>query len=452
MDPQADPKLELDDIQSAVLRPRPSPYAATYILFRIDETAAGRELMGRLSQVVTSAAAPHSPAGDTWVSVALTYQGLKALGVPQASLDGFAWEFRQGMVARAGALHDTGESAPEHWEWPLGTADVHVVLAAVAPDQDRLEAALDRGRKTYEALSGVTAIWRQDCHALPDETEPFGFRDGINHPAIEGSGVPGTDPDDRPLKPGEFVLGYRDEMGGISPAPEPDALGRNGTYVVFRKLHQKVALFRRYIRDQASSPADEELLAAKMMGRWRSGAPLALCPLHDDPALGADRARHNAFRFGDDSLGYTTPLGAHIRRMNPRDSAIAGEVRLHRMIRRGTAYGPVLLPGVTEDDGADRGLMFTFIGTYPRRQFEFVQSEWVNHGVFAGLAGARDPVAAAADPDGVFSIPRRPIPRRLKGLPQFVVTRGGEYGFMPGLRALRWLAELDRPAAAGGAA
>src|SRR5215470_14152143 len=131
---EATATLELDDIQSGVLRPRPTPYAATYILFRIDDRKAGRELMRRLSAVVTSAANPTSPLADTWVSVALTYQGLKALGVPQDSLDSFAWEFRQGMAARAKALGDIGESSPENWEQPLGTPDVHVVIVALAPD------------------------------------------------------------------------------------------------------------------------------------------------------------------------------------------------------------------------------------------------------------------------------------------------------------------------------
>jgi Dyp-type peroxidase family len=441
MNQQANVPLELDDIQSGVLRPRPSPYAATYLLFRIDERAAGRAMIDQLSRVVVSAADPQSPAADTWVSVALTFQGLKALGVPATSLEGFSWEFQQGMAARAAALRDVGESSPEHWEWPLGTADVHVVMAAVAPDSERLEAALERGRKAYDGLTGVTAIWRQDCHALPNEKEPFGFRDGINHPAVEGSGIPGTDPHETPLKAGDFVLGYRDEMGGFASLPQPEILGRNGTYVAFRKLHQRVADFRRYLKEQASGADEEELLAAKMMGRWRSGAPLARCPLHDDPALGADASRNNDFRYADDPVGYATPLGSHVRRANPRDSQIAGEVRLHRMIRRGAAYGPLLPEGVTEDDGADRGLMFTFVGTHLKRQFEFVQSEWINDGVFAGLAGTRDPVAAVAN-GGVFSIPHRPIPRRLKSLPQFVVTRGGEYCFMPGLRALRWLADL----------
>ncbi|MEU7748386.1 Dyp-type peroxidase [Nonomuraea sp. NPDC049158] len=431
-------QLELDDIQRGVLSPRPTPYAATYILFRIDDRDQGRELMRRAGAVVTSAADTVSPLGETWVSVALTYHGLKALGVPAEWLDTFAWEFRQGMAARAHALGDTGESGPEHWESPLGTPDVHVVLVALAPNSALLEAAIDRARPAYEALPGVTAIWRQTCHALPTETEPFGYRDGISHPAVEGSGIAGTNPLETPLKAGEFVLGYRDELGGIQ-TPQPDVLGRNGTYVVFRKLHQRVALFRRYLKDNATDPVDEELLAAKIMGRWRSGAPLALSPLHDDPALGADRMRNNMFLFErDDAAGFTTPGGCHIRRGHPRDAAVAGVPRLHRMIRRGTAYGPPLPDGVLEDDGADRGLMFAFVGAHLGRQFEFVQSQWMNDGVFFGAGDAKDPIVGSGD----FTIPRRPVRRRLISLPQFVVTRGGEYCFMPGLTALRWLGDL----------
>jgi Dyp-type peroxidase family len=440
---EANITLELDDIQSGVLRPRPTPYAATYILFRIDDRKAGRELMRRLSAVVTSAANPTSPLADTWVSVALTFHGLKALGVPQDSLDSFAWEFRQGMAARAKELGDIGESSPENWEKPLGTPDVHVALVAVAPGAQQLEVSLERARKAYHQLPGITAIWRQDCYALPTETEPFGFRDGISHPAIEGSGIAGTNPKEQPLKAGEFVLGYRDEMGGIQ-TTRPEVLGRNGTYIVFRKLRQRVAEFRQYLNANSTSPEDEELLAAKMMGRWRSGAPLALCPFHDDPELGADRRRNNNFLYEeDDPAGFKTPGGSHIRRANPRDASVAGVVRLHRMIRRGTAYGQPLPEGVLEDDGADRGLMFAFVGAHLGRQFEFVQSQWINDGVFFGAGGDKDPIAGSNDEGGSFTVPRRPVRKRLQGIPRFVVTRGGEYCFMPGLRALRWLADLQ---------
>jgi len=434
--------LELDDIQSGVLRPRPTPYAATYILFRIDERDAGRELMRRLYCVVGRASNPTSPAGNTWVSAALTYQGLKALGVPQTSLDSFAPEFQAGMMARAKVLGDTEDSSPEFWEKPLGSSEVHVVLTALSPDTEHLEKSLSGARQAYQQLPGITAIWRQDCHALPNEKEAFGYKDGISHPAIEGSGILGSNPNEAPLKPGEFVLGYPDEMSEAPPIPQPDILGRNGSYVVLRKLHQRVAAFRQYLISNSSSPEEEEWLAAKMMGRWRSGAPLALCPANDDPDLGVDPRRNNAFLFkADDPIGYKTPCGSHIRRMNARDADIAGVVRIHRMIRRGTSYGPPLPDGVLEDDGVDRGLMFAFVGANLSRQFEFVQSEWMNAGAFFGGGSSKDPVAGSSEGAVAFDIPKRPIRRRLLGLPRFVVTRGGEYCFLPGLRALRWLGE-----------
>jgi len=436
-------RLEVEDIQSGLLRPRPAPYVAAYLIFRIDDRKAGRELMRRARTVVASAADPSSPIGDAWATVTLTFQGLRALGVPQDSLDSFEPEFQQGMAARARELGDTGESGPENWEKPLGTQDVHVVLAALAPDAQRLAGVLDRARQSYEKLAGVELIWRQECYALPNEKEPFGFKDGISHPAIEGSGIPGSNPHEQPFKAGEFVLGYRDETGGFPPMPHPEVLGRNGTYAVLRKLHQRVAAFRQYLRSNSSGPEEEELLAAKMMGRWRSGAPLALSPERDDPSLGGDANRNNDFLYSDDPIGLKTPVGSHIRRANPRDAKVAGAVRLHRMIRRGTAYGPPLPEGVVEDDGADRGIMFVFLGAHLKRQFEFVQSEWVNDSTFIGGSGEKDPISGANDGTGDFTIPRRPVRRRLKDLSRFVITRGGEYCFVPGLRALQWLADLD---------
>jgi len=432
-------QLELHDIQSGVLRPRPTPFAATYWILRIDDRSAGKALMRRLAESVQAADNPDAAERDTWVSASLTYQGLRALGVPQASLDSFAAPFRDGMAARAGAIGDVGDSAPERWEAPLGTPGVHVVITGIAPDQQRLDTALARARDALCDFHGVREVWQQDCHVLPGEREPFGYRDGISHPAIEGSGIPGTNPHEVPLKAGEFVLGYPGELD--APVPQPSVLGRNGTYVAFRKLHQNVAAFRRYLAENATSAADQELLAAKIMGRWRSGAPLALSPAADDPALGEDASRNNAFLYhADDQIGYATPLGSHVRRTNPRDGRIAGVARIHRMIRRGTAYGPPLPEGVLDDDGADRGLMFAFVGADLARQFEFVQKEWINKSDFFGGTAERDPVSGTGGAD--YSIPHRPVKRTLKGLPRFVVTRGGEYAFMPSLSALRWLGEL----------
>lgn len=437
--------LELQDIQSGAVHPRPSPYAGTYILIRIDDPRAGSELLRRMIPVVSPATDPAHPADETWLSVALTFQGLKALGVPQQSLDSFPPEFQQGMAARATKLGDVGESAPENWEKPLGSPDVHVGISALSPDKALLEATLARAQNTYEKMSGITVIYRLDCFALPTDKEHFGFRDGMSHPAVEGSGVPGSNPKEAPLKAGEFFFGYLDETGEFPPMPQPEILGRNGSYVVFRKLHQRVAAFRQYVKANSRSTEDEELLAAKMMGRWRSGAPLALCPFHDDPELGADPKRNNDFLFDeDDPKGFKTPQGSHIRRMNPRDAVVTGVPRLHRMIRRGTSYGPLFPEGVLEDDGVDRGLAFIFVGSRLDRQFEFVQTEWMNDSRFFGAGGESDPIAGPQNGTGSFTIPKQPIRRKLQGLPQFVVTRGGEYFFAPGLRALRWLADLNR--------
>jgi len=437
----SDRPLDLHDLQSGLLHPRPSPYVGAYLVFRVDAARDGRALVGRLGRWIASAATWSADA-QAWLTVTITYEGLRALGVPQASLDTFPDAFKEGMAARAEQLGDTGESAPENWEQPLGSPDVHIALAAIAPDAPRLSVLLDQIRQAHRDLYGVAEIWRQDCYSLPTEREAFGFKDGISHPAIEGSGIPGSNPKEQPFKAGEFILGYRNEMNEIPIAPQPEVLGRNGTYVVFRKLHQDVAAFRQYLRANATSAQDEELLAAKFVGRWRSGAPLSLAPDRDDPSLGADAARNNDFLYQeDDPRGLKCPIGSHIRRMNPRDAVVTGAVRLHRMIRRGTNYGPPMADGVLEDDGQDRGLCFVFVGASLTRQFEFVQTQWVNDGRAFAAPAEQDPLVGGGGCP--FTIPARPIRRRLQGLPRFVTTRGGAYCFAPSLSALRWLSELD---------
>jgi len=433
--------LELDDIQAGALEPRPVPYSGTYMILRIDDRHDGRELLRRLIPFLDTVASfdPNSPVS---LAVALSFQGLKALGLPEQSLNSFPAQFQQGMAARAAEIGDVGDNAPENWEKPLGTKDVHLVVVGLAPSTALLEASVRHARNAVRDLSGIKLIWQQDVHAAADLRNMFGFADGIAHPAVEGSGILGTNPYETPLKAGEFVLGYQDETYNFPPIPQPDILGRNGTYAVFRKLYTNVAAFRQYLRQHAKDSAEEEWLSAKIIGRWPSGAPLALSPENDNPELGIDPKRNNAFMFGDDPRGLKCPLGSHVRRMNPRDSLIIGQVRLHRMIRRGTNYGPTLPPGILEDDGVDRGLIFAFVGAHLDRQFEFVQREWANDGKFIGTPSENDPLVGSKD-DREFTIPKQPIRRHLKGLPAFVVNRGGEYCFMPGLRAMRWIADLD---------
>ncbi|MFD9815543.1 Dyp-type peroxidase [Streptomyces sp. NPDC059080] len=437
-------RVEIDDIQSGALRPRPVPYQGKYVFLRVDDRHAGRALLRRLLPLTAAGLPEADPRRDAWVAVAFTYQGLKALGVPQESLDSFPRAFREGMAARAELIGDVGESAPAHWEKPFGTGEVHIALSALSSDAAQLDQEWERARVAYQDTPGVQVIWEQAVHQLPTGRTTFGFRDGISHPHIEGVGLPGSNPQEAPLKAGEFILGYPDETGSLPPMPSPEVLGRNGTYAAVRKIHTNVAAWRRYLRANSSGAEEEALLAAKMVGRWPSGAPLALSPEHDDPELAADPHRVNNFLYQEnDDRGFRCPAGAHIRRTNPRDSTIIGDARMHRLIRRGTTYGPPLPEGVLEDDGADRGLMGVFIGAHLERQFEFIKAEWVNDGNFIGHPGEKDPVAGHHGGTGTATIPEKPIRRRLRNLPSFVVTRGGEYCFVPGLAALRWLAELE---------
>jgi Dyp-type peroxidase family len=437
--------LDLDDVQAGALRERPTPYVGTYVLLRVNDPQDGRDLIRRLIPLLSSARIDPDHIPAAWMTVAFTYQGLTALGVPQESLDSFAPEFRQGMAARAALLGDVGESGPDRWEEPLGRPDVHIAIATLAPDQASLDEVVEQARRVQADFPGIDMIWRQDCYQLATGRTSFGFKDGIGQPAVEGIATPPTNPGPPPIKAGEFILGYPDETGALPPMPAPDVLGRNGTYVVFRKLHTRVAAYRRYLRERTADRREEALLGAKMVGRWQSGAPLALAPDRDDPELGADRRRNNDFGYRDDPRGLKCPAGSHARRANPRDSLDhehTVDVRLHHMIRRGTSYGPALPEGVLDDDGADRGIIFVFAGAHPGRQFEFVKTQWINDGIFIGAPQESDPLVGPQDSTGTFTVPRQPIRRRLQDVPPFVVTRGGEYCFTPGLRALRWLADL----------
>ena len=454
--------LEMADIQGTVLRRRSSPNTGAYFLLRIDDPADGREMLRRLAPQVATAATWRDPPPRARLSVALSYSGLRALGVPRASLDSFPTAFRQGMAARAEKLGDVGDSSPEHWDAPLGSTEVHVAVELFARDDAELRSVLVAARRALTDLPGVSVVYRLGTPQLPTGRTHLGYMDGISQPNIEGSAgstvLTGPDHDGDqpgsgdPLRAGEFLLGYLNQRGRHPPMPRPDVLGRNGTYVALRKLHVRVAAFRRYLHDNAASGEEEELLAAKMVGRWRSGAPLMLAPEHDDPAIAADPEHINDFTYhAQDPRGLRCPLGAHIRRMNPRDS-LAGTVvdpSIHRVVRHGATYGPPLPEGVLDDDGVDRGIVIVFIGADLVRQFEFLKSVWANDGNFTGLNTEKDPLAGDNDGTATFTIPIRPVRRRLQRLPRFVTTTGGEYLFMPGIRALNWLAELPGRADSG---
>jgi Dyp-type peroxidase family len=436
---QTAPKLELEDIQSIILRRRPSPYCGCHILLKIEDASQGRELLNQIRPYVLSAA--EYGRQDTWLAVVVTYAGLVALQVPESSLASFPAAFRDGMAARASSVGDTGESSPEHWDRPYGTGDIHVALTLLSTTNDIFQANLEKARSVLASLPAVKLLVREDFAQSPKERTPFGYKDGISFPNIIGNGISPIVDDEEPIAAGEFIFGYPGEAGRMLAMPQPDLLGRNGTFVSFRKLHSKVAAFRRFLKANATLTMSAELLAAKMVGRWPSGAPLMLAPEQDAPELGSDLQRMNNFTYAQDPKGLRCPIGAHIRRMNPRDSAleVMTNVKIHRIIRHGTSYGPPLPENVMQDDGKERGIFFIFLSAKAPETFEFLKREWINSGNFLGLGTEEDPIAGEHTGIGTFTIPMKPIRRRLQDMERFTVTRGGEYGFVPSLSALRWL-------------
>jgi deferrochelatase/peroxidase EfeB len=437
------PPLDLHDIQATVIRDRPEPYFGTHVLLRVDDRQAGREFLRRLNPHVDSAA---TMVDDTWLAAGITYAGLEALGLPQESLAGFPEAFRVGMAARAGQLGDVGLNAPANWDFPFGTGQVHIGVSAFSKTPEKWRRTVAIAREQAIGFSGVTIIHTQDFGAQPGSLNPLGFRDLIGQPAIEGSPVDPLPGQDRPIKAGEFILGYPGESGVALPMPQPDTLGRNGTFVGFRKYQTRVGTFNRFLHANGATPEERELLAAKLFGRWRSGAPLTLSPDRDDPALGMDPHRNNHFDYSADQRGLQAPIGCHMRRLNPRDSklAILTDPRIHRIVRRSTTYGAPYDPNAmsAEDDEVPRGTYFIFLSAKAMATLEFLQSEWIDNGNFTGLNDERDPIVGLQQHDAFFTVQQLPVRRRVHGIDTFNVLRGGEYLFMPSISALGWISDL----------
>ena len=451
--------LDLRDIQGNILRGYAKFTHARFMFFGIPAPAAGRGLLEALLPLVTRAEWGERPAGAT--NIALSFAGLRALALPADSLASFPVPFQVGMRARAASLGDIGDSAPEHWDLPWRDQGVHVVIAAYAATEEA------RARHCREVLAkvppGIEVLSpAQDAATLmsiegeSDRIEHFGFVDGLSNPLIKGApeGRKGRqslvgNPDDaggfRPVAAGEFILGHRDE-GGEVVTPVPHLLVRNGSFLVVRKLHQQVARFRQYVAEQArllsaAAPGvDQGYIAAKMMGRWPNGSPLVR---HERNPAPADL--RNDFTYAGDPDGALCPLGAHIRRANPRDSLGFGGrmVDRRRLVRRGIAYGKFLPPG-EPDDQQPRGIMFLAFNADFERQFEFVQQQWLNYGDDFQQSNEADPIAGSQSGHGRMIIEGDEragrVPLICRNIPSFVTTKGGDYFFAPSLTALRMMA------------
>ena len=490
--------VELDDVQGLVRFAHKHLTEACFFLLRVKDPAAARAW---LAQAPITSAVKTDPLPQTVLQVAFTSQGLRALEVAHDLCAEFSDEFIAGMAsdaARARRLGDVGANDPSGWQWGVGEQVPHVAVllyaraGGLAAWEREIEAQCGAGFVCIERLS------TSDTQGV----EPFGFVDGISQPQVDWERK-------RPVRNqdqleysnvsclGEFLLGYpneyglytprpllapQDDPGGLLPraedAPDQADLGRNGCYLVIRQLRQDVQRFWSELNRHADGDMDlRERLAEAMVGRKKNGEPL-VAPSEDSVVGNAStpRSKLNDFTYEADPRGVRCPLGAHIRRTNPRNADLPGGVggilsrlwrmlgfnaavreqdlvastRFHRLLRRGRAYGAGLAPAPSATEPsptADTGIHFICLAANIKRQFEFVQSAWLIGSKFAGLTGESDPLLGHRLPDpgnsptDGFSIPQADGPdRRLNSLPQFVTVQGGAYFFLPGIRALRYLA------------
>jgi Dyp-type peroxidase family len=489
-------ELDVEDIQNIVLNPVAFPFAR-YCFFTFANSEGARAFVAELAPHVTDAVhhcpMPGAPITESkpWeISIGFSFAGLRALELPARTLATFPVEFTQGMLSRAhDLLVDRGDSDPVNWEsmWKDGSvhAFVSIQTTTLVGDQPTTVPIIEGRAKREElhamilaaaARHGVTQRAFQDAGALvvdgsglPTDREHFGYSDGIGNPDIQGAGWPSPPGSGKrgkngwePIAAGEFVLGHGDEAGEMPTAPEPFGFSRNGTYLVYRKLHENVASYRRWLESEGEKyPGGRELLAAKMVGRFRDGTPLITSPDAPFGVTGAMRAdatfapKLSDFSYADDANGSRCPMGAHIRRMNPRDSLGFDGVLVNRrrIIRRGLPYGDWIPEDTPLDavEGLDRfsdaepsrhGVIFMALNASIERQFEFVQREWMNYGNDFRQGNDRDPLLGNRHTESRFVVQgdatdgREKAMHICRGLPQFVTVRGGEYFFLPSITAL----------------
>ena len=478
-----------------------------FMLLDINDASAARRW---LASAPVSDAASRTPPPETALQVAFSVAGLRALEIDESILAGFSDAFITGMSGdanRSRRMGDTGTNAPQNWRWGGDPQDSpHLILLLYATP-----GKLAGWQRCVEVDPFASAFRMRQMLPTDDLgfTEPFGFADGISQPQIDWQGQQATDTHSRSRfsnrsAPGEFLLGYPNEYGQCTSRPlvdpkkdrratlladAPDAAGmkdfaHNGSYLVLRHLHQDVPEFWRFVDSIAGGDPDQrERLAAGMVGRRRDGSPLVPPTTDAIAGISAFDAK-NHFTYDADPHGYRCPVGAHVRRANPRtgdlpvdpdgrDDLVArllrmlgwrarhpgddlvAATRFHRLLRRGRAYGPPLSPEAAvkpDAPAAERGLQFIVLVANISRQFEFVQNAWSMSSRFAGLRGEQDPLLGVRQPlengaptDG-FNQPDPAGPGcRIDGLPQFVTVRGGGYFFMPGLRTLAYLSADPNP-------
>lgn len=496
-------EFQFDDIQGLVRYGHGKLRESCFLLLNIIDVDAAKQWLN--TAPVTNARQTKT-APNTALQIAFSVHGLRILGVNELFIQDFSDEFIIGMSgddSRSRRLGDVGSNSPESWEWGGDAARVpHVMLLLYAKTDDDL----DSWRKSIVNDQFLKAF--QILKQLPTnnvvDSEPFGFKDGISQPVIDWQQQQTTDQHQRErysnlMSVGEVVLGYPNEYGLYTERPlinpEHDGLAteladaedkpelkdfaRNGSYLVIRQLAQDVPGFWQFLDEASNSEPEREQLAAAMVGRKRDGTPLVARTTEPIPGIPTtDPVNHFTYDF--DSKGNHCPIGAHIRRSNPRtgdlppritgwisrlmkklgfgkdpNEDLVASTRFHRLLRRGRAYGPALDPEEAikpKAEVAERGLQFICLSANILRQFEFVQNAWTMSTQFNGLRLETDPLLGnretlkSGQATDVFSRPDPTGPtRKTCHLPQFVTVRGGGYFFLPGLRAIKYIASIPAP-------
>lgn len=468
--------LELSEIQAYLLNDFKEMGCSRYYLLNVKDAAAAKKFIASVTVKITTA---DVAAKESSLNLGFTSSGLKALGLNEVNMHSFSREFREGMVSphRQRLLGDFDSSDPSKWQWG-GPANerVDVLLLIFGKNESvadnlfqQLHQELDAGFHTVHVLNNKP---------LPNDREHFGFKDGISQPVIKGSGIkPAGNNND--INPGEFLMGYENEYDIFPASPlllddknqgnkemlPADVsgssfkdLGRNGTYFVLRQLEQDVDGFWKFLKQQSTAGdaktqnEESSLLAAKMMGRWPSGASLVTHPKKDP---GGDSDENNFSYYKSDPDGNKCPFGSHIRRMNPRDQFEESPpgvslklTRRHRIIRRVRSYGEDFI-GSAENHkpNAEVGLLFGCFMANISKQFEFLQYTWGNSPKFKRLYADPDPFIGVREnpPPGTeqnFTIPQETTSRIISDMRSFVFVKGGAYFFFPSVSAVKFIASL----------
>lgn len=460
--------LDLDNIQGDILSGLPKK-TETFLFFQITNVGSFRNQLFKYAPRIKTVAQvlkdrkdieDHKKKGDktlmpmVGVNIAFSHKGLVKMGIDDSVLTGDA-NFLGGQKADAHSLGDKGTGIGPNFvpDWkPAFLQEIHGVILVSGESHKSVNKAIQEAKQAFGVLTSKASIKEvisTSGDVRPDKEaghEHFGFLDGISNPSVIGFDK-NPNPGPKPIPAGVMVMGHEgDTVSNRSWAVD-------GSFLVFRYLSQTVLEFDNFLRDHpvlmpGLTPAEgSELLGARLVGRWKSGAPVDLSPFEDDPTLGVDPQKNNNFHFSaETNFQKICPFAAHVRKTNPR-ADLEGltppiSIQNQSIMRRGIPFGPEVT-GAERQAGKtanDRGLLFVCYQTSITNGFAFMQKNWANNPNFP--FGEKTPEVPGLDPiigqgDRKLSGTDPNNPATELSVPEFVLPRGGEYFFSPSLKALK---------------